>query len=54
MLQNPWFNLTLIDCVCETQQTSDNEPHPGTVERGVSNVAGTVDTLIVKLYILHR
>lgn len=35
------------------QQTSDNEPHPGPPQRAVPHVAGTVDALIGKSYVLH-
>ena len=35
------------------QQTSDNEPHPGSMKRDVSHIAGTVDALIGKSCILH-
>lgn len=43
-------------CVCVSvriQQTSDNEPHPGSLKGAVSHIAGTVDALIGKCYIIH-
>lgn len=52
-IETLWTVLVTVHTPLLTRTVSDNEPHPGTLERAIPHIAGTVDALIGKTCILY-